>query len=66
MRFFIAKINGKDLRFLKGLLEAGKIVPVIDRHYPFDKTAEAILYREEGNAQEKVIISIHLSKVTTS
>jgi hypothetical protein len=34
MRFFIAKTNGRNLRLLKDLLEAGKIVPVIDRRYP--------------------------------
>jgi NADPH:quinone reductase-like Zn-dependent oxidoreductase len=29
--FFIAKMNTKDLVFLKDLLEAGQVVPVIDR-----------------------------------
>ena len=59
MRFFIAKINGKDLRLLKDLLEAGKIVPVIDRRYPLSEVAEAVRYREEGHAQGKVVIAIH-------
>ena len=59
VRFFIAKINGRDLRLLKDLLEAGKIVPVIDRRYPLGKVAEALHYREEGHAQGKVVITIH-------
>jgi NADPH:quinone reductase-like Zn-dependent oxidoreductase len=59
MRFFIAKINGRDLRLLKDLLEAGKMVPVIDRRYPLGKVAEALRYREEGHAQGKVVIAIH-------
>jgi NADPH:quinone reductase-like Zn-dependent oxidoreductase len=58
-RFFIAKINGRDLRLLKDLLEAGKIVPVIDRKYPLGEVAEALRYREEGHAQGKVVITIH-------
>ena len=59
MRFFIAKINGTDLRLLKDLLEAGKIVPIIDRRYPLGEVAEALRYREEGHAQGKVVITIH-------
>jgi len=59
IRFFIAKINEKDLGILKDLLEAGKIVPVIDRRYPLAETAEAVRYRDEGHAQGKVIITIH-------
>ncbi len=59
IRFFIAKINGTDLRLLKDLLEAGKIAPVIDRRYPLAEVAQALLYREEGHAQGKVVITIH-------
>ena len=58
MRFFIAKINPTDLIVLKDLLEAGKVLPIIDRQYPLDEVAEAIRYRGEGHAQGKVVISI--------
>lgn len=58
MRFFIAKVNATDLLLLKDLLEAGKIVPVIDRRYSLADVAEAISYRGEGHAQGKVVISI--------
>jgi NADPH:quinone reductase-like Zn-dependent oxidoreductase len=58
MRFFIAKINGRDLNFLKDLLESAKIVPVIDRRYPLGEVAEALRYREEGHAQGKVVVTI--------
>lgn len=54
----IAKLNQKDLVFLKELLEARKIVPVVDRRYPLSETAEAIRYLEEGHARGKVVITV--------
>jgi NADPH:quinone reductase-like Zn-dependent oxidoreductase len=50
--------NKDDLLFLKELLEAGKVVPVIDRCYPLSETAEAIRYLETGRARGKVIITV--------
>lgn len=55
---FIAKTNKKDLVFLKELLDAGQVVPVIDRRYPLSGVAEAIRYLEEGHAQGKVVITV--------
>jgi len=53
-----AKPNKKDLVFTAELLEAGKVVPVIDRCYPLSDTAEAIRYLEAGHARGKVIITV--------
>lgn len=53
-----AKVNQKDLRVIKELLETGQVVPVIDRHYPLAQTAEAIRYLETGRARGKVIITV--------
>jgi NADPH:quinone reductase-like Zn-dependent oxidoreductase len=58
MRGFIANLNKKDLVLLGKLLEAGTIVPVIDRRYPFSDLAEAIRYLEEGHARGKVVITM--------
>jgi NADPH:quinone reductase-like Zn-dependent oxidoreductase len=58
MGFFLANINQKDLLFLKELLEAGKIVPVIDRSYPLSNAAEALRYLAEGHAQGKVVLTV--------
>jgi NADPH:quinone reductase-like Zn-dependent oxidoreductase len=58
---FIAKLTKNDLVVLRDLLEAGKIVPVIDRCYPLSETAEAIRYLEEGHAQGKVVITVEHS-----
>ena len=53
----LAKRSQKDLVFLKELLEAGKIKPVIARRYPLSEAAQAIRYLEEGHAQGKVVIA---------
>ena len=58
MRFFIAKLNQKDLVFLKDLLASGKVVSVIDRSYPLRDAAEALRYLEEGHAKGKVVITL--------
>ena len=56
MRNFLVKPNQNDLSFMKELLEAGKVAPVIDRRYPFREVADAIRYVEEGHARGKVVI----------
>jgi NADPH:quinone reductase-like Zn-dependent oxidoreductase len=53
-----AKPIQKDLAYLKGLLEEGKIVPVIDRRYPLGEAAEALRYLGEGHARGKVVITV--------
>ena len=54
----LAKPNQKDLVFVKELLEAGKVIPVIDRRYPLSETAEAIRYLEGRHARGKVVITV--------
>lgn len=52
-----ATINQKDLGFLKKLLEADGVKPVIDRCYPFHELPEAVGYVANGHAQGKVVIT---------
>jgi NADPH:quinone reductase-like Zn-dependent oxidoreductase len=47
-----------DLQFLKELVEADKVTPVIDRTYPLSEVPEAIRYLEEGHARGKVVITV--------
>ena len=54
----MAKRNQGDLAFLKGLIESGKVRPVIDRRYTLDRTAEAVGYVCEGHARGKVVITV--------
>ncbi len=54
----ITKANQSDLEFLTALLEADKVVPVIDRVYPLSEVADAISYLEVGHARGKVVITL--------
>jgi len=54
----LVKSTQKDLLFMKELLEAGKVVPVIDRRYPLSQVPDAIRYLEVGHAKGKVVISL--------
>ncbi|MDQ6878897.1 MAG: NAD(P)-dependent alcohol dehydrogenase [Candidatus Dormibacteraeota bacterium] len=61
MRPFLAKASSDDLQFLRELIEAGKVTPVIDRTYPLSESADAIRYLETGHARGKVVISVSAS-----
>jgi NADPH:quinone reductase-like Zn-dependent oxidoreductase len=48
----------EELQVLRGLIEAGKITPVIDRAYPLSEVPDAIEYLREGRARGKVVITV--------
>lgn len=48
----------QDLAFVSGLLEAGDVVPVVDRCFPLRELPEALHYRAAGHARGKVVITI--------
>jgi NADPH:quinone reductase-like Zn-dependent oxidoreductase len=58
MVWFLAQQTQADLGVLKELIEAGKVMPVIDRTYPLRQTPEAIRYLEAGRARGKVVITV--------
>jgi NADPH:quinone reductase-like Zn-dependent oxidoreductase len=64
MGSLMAKSNKKDLAFMKELLEAGKVVPVIDRRYTLSEAAEALRYFGEGHAQGKIVITLEHNNKT--
>ena len=59
-KIYIASLvqSQKDLILLGELLEAEKLMPVIDGCYPLSKTPEAFRYFEKEHAQGKVVISV--------
>jgi len=50
--------NQGDLVYMAGLMEAGKVKPVIDRCFPLEETAEAFRYYEAGHMQGKVVVTV--------
>ena len=55
---FTAKANQLDLVVLKELVEAGKVVPVIDKRYSFPDVPEALRYLGAGHAHGKVVVTM--------
>jgi len=58
IRVLTTKAGSDDLKFLKELIEAGSVTPVIDRTYPLSQAPDAIRYLETGRARGKVVISV--------
>ena len=56
--FFIAKLNKEDMEVLRGMLEAGKLTPVIDRRYELSEVAEAFEYMGEGHCRSKIVVTM--------
>ena len=58
LRPFLSRENRDDLLALKELIEAGKVLPVIDRTYPLSQAAVALRYVGEGHTQGKVVVIV--------
>lgn len=57
-RILTAVQSRENLMALRGLVEAGKITPVIDRTFPLAETPDAIRYVETEHARAKVVITV--------
>ncbi|SDK39741.1 NADPH:quinone reductase [Nonomuraea maritima] len=48
----------RNLVELTGLIESGKVRPVVDRVHTFDELPAAVRYQEEGHAPGKVVVTV--------
>jgi len=48
----------EDLEYMKELLEAGKVTPVIDKRYTLGEVPEALRYLEAGHTRGKIVITM--------
>lgn len=56
--FMVAKRNPLDMEAICRLIEAGRLMPFIDRTYPLQETADAVRQLETGHARGKVIVTL--------
>src|SRR6266571_3658716 len=48
----------EELLAVTGLIEDGKLTPVVDRTYPLADTAEGLRHVEQGHARGKVVVTV--------
>ena len=53
----LAQMKQADLIVLKELMEAGKVVPVIDKRYPLSHVPEAYRYLKTRHASGKIVVT---------
>lgn len=58
MGLLLHKPDANNLDILKGLVEEGKVTPIIDKCYSLNDVAEAFKYYGEGHVKGKVVIFV--------
>lgn len=57
-RYLFMHASGDDLHFLAGLVDQGKIRPVVDSTYPLTRISDAFAALETGRAKGKIIVTM--------
>jgi NADPH:quinone reductase-like Zn-dependent oxidoreductase len=50
--------NQAELLAVTGLIEAGKLMPVVDRTYPLADTVEGLRIVEQGHTRGKIVVTV--------
>jgi len=56
--FVFMRSSGAQLNEITTLVESGAIKPVIDKVYPFESIADALMYVEQGRSKGKVVVKL--------
>jgi NADPH:quinone reductase-like Zn-dependent oxidoreductase len=58
LRITAVKPRGCDLGKIGALVEAGRLVPVLDRVFPLNQIADAHRLSETGHARGKIVVKM--------
>ena len=58
LRAVISKERTEDLLYLKDVIEDGKLTPVVDRTFPLEEAAKAVLDEDEGHGRGKKVVTV--------
>ena len=58
LRFLPTRQDRVELAAITGLIEGGKLTPVLDRTYPLAEAAEGLRHMETGHARGKAVITV--------
>ena len=58
LRPLLSEQKREELLSVTGLIEDGKLTPVLDRTYPLANTVEGLRHVETGHARGKVVVTV--------
>jgi NADPH:quinone reductase-like Zn-dependent oxidoreductase len=56
--FFISKPNREDLAVLRGLIEEGRVRPMIEQRFELAELGEALHHMDDGHLRSKIVVTV--------